>query len=105
MTRQDINQTFLRTAFLDGANATYVEAMQARYDKDPTSVAADWREFFDSLGDDGDSVAKTANGPSWEKPTWPLTPGDDLTHALDGNWPATQAVIAGKLKAKAAEIA
>ena len=27
MTRQDINQAFMRTAFLDGTNATYVEAL------------------------------------------------------------------------------
>ncbi len=48
MTRQDINQTFMRTAFLDGANATYVEALQARYEKDPNSVELSWRDFFDS---------------------------------------------------------
>ena len=60
MTRQDINQALLQTAFLDGANATYVEALQARYEKDPNSVEPGWREFFDALGDDPASVEKTA---------------------------------------------
>ena len=90
MTRQDINQNFLREAFLDGANATYVEALQARYEKDPNAVEASWREFFGALGDDAESVEKTVSGPSWEKPNWPQTPSDDLTHALDGDWPATE---------------
>jgi 2-oxoglutarate dehydrogenase E1 component len=105
MTRQDINQGFLRTAFLDGANATYVEALQARFEKDPGSVEASWRDFFESLGDDVESVEKTAAGPSWERPNWPLSPSDDLTHALDGDWPAAQKAVADKIKAKAAEIA
>ena len=52
MTRQDMNQAFMRTAFLDGANATYVEALQARFDRDPNSVEPSWREFFESVGDD-----------------------------------------------------
>jgi 2-oxoglutarate dehydrogenase E1 component len=105
MTRQDINQTFIRTAFLDGANATYVEALQARYEKDPSSVELSWREFFDSLGDDSDSVEKTVSGPSWERPNWPPAPSDELTHALDGDWPAAEKAIASKLRTKAAEVA
>ena len=105
MTRQDINQAFMRTAFLDGANSTYVEALQARYEKDPNSVEASWRDFFDSLGDDAGSVEKTVSGPSWERPNWPVTPDDELTHALDGDWPAAQKAISDKIKAKASEIA
>ena len=104
MTRQDMNQAFLRTAFLDGANATYVEQLQAAYEKDPNSVEASWREFFETLGDDSESIEKTHRGPSWERPNWPPTPDDDLTHALDGDWPATQKAVADKIKAKAAEI-
>ena len=104
MTRQDVNQTMLRTAFLDGANATYIEALQASYEKDPNSVEQSWREFFSTLGDDGPSVQKAASGPSWERPNWPLTPNDDLTHALDGDWPATAKVVSDKVKAKAAEL-
>src|SRR5947209_19240635 len=103
MTRQDINQNFLRTAFLDGANATYVEALQARFEKDPNSVEPGWREFFESLGDDADNISKAAAGPSWERPHWPLTPSDELTHALDGDWPPSEKAISSKLKARAAE--
>ncbi len=49
MSRQPKNDAFLRTSFLDGANAAYVEEMQARYAKNPGSVGDEWRHFFESL--------------------------------------------------------
>src|SRR5471030_1832893 len=102
MARQDINQSLLQSSFLDGANAAYVEALQARYERDPSSVETGWREFFDALGDDPATVEKTAKGPTWERPNWPPTPNGDLINALDGDWPATEKAIGDKLKAKAA---
>jgi len=102
MTRQDSNRAFLDTAFLDGANGAYVEALQAKYEADPNSVEPGWRAFFDALGDDPESVVKTAKGASWEKPQWPYIPRTDLISALDGDWPATEKAIGDKLKAKAA---
>ena len=102
MTRQDINQQLLQTSFLYGANSAYIEAMQAKYEKDPYSIEAGWREFFDALGDDPASVGKTAQGASWERPNWPVTPKDELTNALDGDWPATEKAIADKLRGRAA---
>ncbi len=46
MTRQDINQALLQTAFLYGANSAYIEALQAKYEKDPLSVEPGWRDVF-----------------------------------------------------------
>jgi len=37
------NQTLLDTLFLDGANAVYLEQMQALYVEDPSSVDESWR--------------------------------------------------------------
>ncbi|THD46422.1 MAG: 2-oxoglutarate dehydrogenase E1 component [Bradyrhizobium sp.] len=102
MTRQAINQTLLQTSFLYGANGAYVEALQAKYEKDPNSVEAGWRAFFDALGDDAASVGKAAEGASWRRPNWPATPHSDLINALDGDWPATERVVADKLRARAA---
>ena len=103
MTRQDVNQALLQTSFLYGANSAYIEALQAQYEKDPQSVEPGWREFFDALGDDPASVAKTARGASWRKSNWPASPKGDLINALDGDWPATEQAIADKLRARAAE--
>jgi 2-oxoglutarate dehydrogenase E1 component len=100
MTRQDFNQALLQTSFLYGANSAYIEELQAKYEKDPASVEAGWREFFDALGDDPASVEKTAQGASWKKANWPLSPKGELISALDGDWPAAEKVIGEKLRAK-----
>ncbi len=102
MTRQDSNRAVLDTAFLHGVNGAYVEALQAKYEADPNSVEPGWRAFFEALGDDPESVAKTAKGASWKVPQWPLIQRTDLISALDGDWPSTEKAIADKLKAKAA---
>ncbi len=101
MTRQDFNQTLLQTSFLYGANAPYIEELQAKYEKDPASVEPGWRDFFAALGDDPQSVEKQARGPSWEKPNWPVVPKNDLIAALDGDWPAIEKAVGEKLRAKA----
>jgi 2-oxoglutarate dehydrogenase E1 component len=101
MTRQDFNQALLQTSFLYGANAPYIEELQAKYEKDPNSVDQDWRDFFAALGDDPASVEKTAQGASWKRANWPLSPKGDLISALDGDWPAAEKAIGDKLRAKA----
>ncbi len=65
MTRHELNEVFARTSFLQGANATYLAELHARYEEDPASVDADWRAFFASLDDNKDSVLAEARGPAW----------------------------------------
>ncbi|MBC8020515.1 MAG: hypothetical protein H7X78_04785, partial [Methyloceanibacter sp.] len=65
MTRHELNEVFARTSFLDGANATYLAQLHARYEEDPASVDPDWRAFFASLDDNRDGVIAEARGPSW----------------------------------------
>ncbi|WP_262298569.1 2-oxoglutarate dehydrogenase E1 component [Microvirga sesbaniae] len=101
MARQDANQNFLNTAFLFGANASYIEDLQARYEKDPSSVDAEWQAFFGALKDDKQAVEKAANGPSWEKPNWPIHANGELVSALDGNWAQVEKAVGDKIKAKA----
>jgi 2-oxoglutarate dehydrogenase E1 component len=101
MARQDANQNFLNTAFLYGANASYIEELQARYEQDPSSVDAEWQAFFGALRDDKQAVEKAANGPSWEKPNWPIHANGELVSALDGNWAQVEKAVGDKIKAKA----
>ena len=49
MSRQPQNDAFARTSFLQGANAAYIEELQAQYEKNPGSVSDEWRLFFQSL--------------------------------------------------------
>src|SRR4051812_48446125 len=100
MSRQDANAAFALSSFLQGANATYIDDLYARFEKDPSSVDAEWQEFFKSLKDSPADVQKNAEGPSWEKTNWPLTPNDDLTSAMDGNWAKVEKAVGAKLAAK-----
>jgi 2-oxoglutarate dehydrogenase E1 component len=104
MRRQDqANDQFSLTSFLYGGNASYVEELQAEYEKDPNSVNAEWRAFFDSLKDDAGDVVRNARGASWKKPGWPIVANGELVSALDGNWGLVEKHIERKVKEKAAE--
>ena len=46
-------------------------------------------------------MKRGAEGPSWEKPNWPVTERSDLVSALDGNWPAIEKAFGAKTAAKA----
>ncbi|MEX1060545.1 MAG: 2-oxoglutarate dehydrogenase E1 component [Methyloceanibacter sp.] len=65
MTRHELNEVFARTSFLQGANATYLAELHARYQEDPASLDPEWRAFFVSLDDRRDDVLAEARGPSW----------------------------------------
>ena len=49
--RQPANTAFLQSAFLDGANAAYIEQLQEQWQRNPASVSAEWQKFFDSVRD------------------------------------------------------
>jgi 2-oxoglutarate dehydrogenase E1 component len=101
MSRQDANAAFARTSFLYGGNAAYIEDLYARYENDPGTVDAEWRAFFESMRDGSADVQKSAYGPSWKRPNWPVPPRDELISALDGQWLETEKALSGKIKARA----
>src|SRR5947208_6387442 len=101
MSRQDANAAFALSSFLQGTNAAYIDDLYARYEQDPGSVDAEWQEFFKSLKDTPADVQKNAEGASWGRDNWPLTPRDELTSALDGNWVQIEKAVGGKLAARA----
>nr|HML44258.1 hypothetical protein [Hyphomicrobium zavarzinii] len=49
MSRHALNEQFLRTSFLNGVNAPYIEELQSQYEKNPGSVTDEWRLFFESM--------------------------------------------------------
>jgi 2-oxoglutarate dehydrogenase E1 component len=103
MTRQPLNDRFLRTSFLSGANAAYVEEMQAAYERNPGSVSDEWRIFFDSLNEDPDQGAMSERGPSWGMPLAELESNNgngELVAALTGDFEATERSLRDKLQAK-----
>src|ERR1700742_507745 len=101
MSLQDANAAFALSSFFHGTNAAYIDDLCARFEQDPGSVDAEWQEFFKSLKDTPDDVRKNAEGASWGRDNWPLSPRDDLTSALDGNWVQVERAVGAKLAAKA----
>jgi 2-oxoglutarate dehydrogenase E1 component len=101
MSRQDANAAFALSSFLQGTNATYIDELYARYEQDPASVDTDWQEFFKSLKDSPADVQKNAEGASWGRDNWPITPRDELTSALDGNWAQVEKAVGSKIAARA----
>ncbi len=101
MARQEANEQFQITSFLDGANAAYIEQLYARYEDDPASVSAEWQSFFKALEDSPEDVKKAAKGASWQRKNWPIAASGDLVSALDGNWAVVEKAIETKVKAKA----
>src|SRR5262249_10671434 len=78
---------FETTSFLDGTNAVYIEQLHDLYNSHPISVDSDWRDFFASLEENIEISKRSAKGPSWKLPNWPIPVNGELTSALDGNWP------------------
>jgi len=101
MSRQDANANFALTSFLDGANAAYIDELYARYEKDPSSVDADWADFFKSLGARPAGVATTAEGPSGERTNGRGAPTDDLAAALDATGAPVEEAVGGRRAGKA----
>src|SRR5512147_1934627 len=85
--KPDTNAVFEATSFLYGANASFIEDMQARYQNDPNSVDESWRNFFEGLAE------RSAGRPSWARKDW-VDDADDVTRALTGS-PAPQPTAKG----------
>src|SRR5262245_59020537 len=102
MSRQDANAAFAQTSFLYGGNARYLEDLAARYASDPQVVDAEWRDFFQSLKDDG-GARVLAGGPSWKRPDWPYPPRDELTAALDSDWTGVEKGVGDRVRRRARE--
>ncbi|HEY7084736.1 MAG TPA: 2-oxoglutarate dehydrogenase E1 component [Hyphomicrobiaceae bacterium] len=104
MTRQPKNEAFARTSFLQGANAAYIEQMQAQYEKNPGSVSDEWRHFFASLQDEQSGRnGGNDHGPSWAKAREPIEQEGDreLLGALTGDWGEAEQHIRARLQARA----
>ncbi len=105
MTDQSSNDAFHASSFLQGHNAAYIDRLYAEYVRDPDAVDAAWARYFASFDEDGDPVEQ-ATGPSWARADWPLHPGDELTAALDGQWPEpgkTPREVGEKIRKRATE--
>ncbi len=101
MANNSDNDIFLKTSFLYGGNANYLEELQSRFEQNPSSVDAAWQNFFAGLKEERGDATRNAKGASWKQPGWPVPLNGELVAALDGNWIDVEKGIAGKLKGQA----
>lgn len=81
MARSSDNDIFLKTSFLYGGNATYLEELQSRYEQNPSSVDEGWRAFFAGLREQQGDAIRNARGASWKQPDWPVPLNGELVSA------------------------
>ena len=86
MAREEANEIFAGTSFLYGGNAPYIDEIYARYQADPGSVDAQWKEFFAKLNDSPQDIEANARGASWERADWPVKVNGEWVSALDSDW-------------------
>lgn len=104
MSRQASNERFLRTSFLSGANAAYIEEMQAQYEQNPEAVTEEWRQFFESVQDERFAEAEIdsgRSGPSWAAPLEQLQQNGELIAALTGDYEQTERRIDDRIQQRA----
>jgi 2-oxoglutarate dehydrogenase E1 component len=106
MSRNEKNEMFQRTSFLNGVNAVYIEEMQERYEQNPGSVTDEWRLFFQSLQEErqrasGNGEAQAGHGPSWGRPVNELTQTSDLVAALTGDYGASEREVRDRIAQRA----
>src|SRR5208283_581033 len=101
--QENLNEAFLRTSFLDGANAAYIEDLYERFQENPGSVTADWRAFFADLKDRKERVLAEASGPSWKPKSGGLSEDGDLLNAFAADWGREEQEIVRKISIKAQE--
>lgn len=52
-------------SFLSGVNSEYIAHLYAQYRRNPASIDASWKRFFDDLNDEEVSILKELHGASW----------------------------------------
>jgi len=100
MSRQDLNRHFLKTAFLDGTNAAYIEELQDQYEQNPGSVGDEWRHFFESLKEERGGTPGDHH-PSWAVPLEKLSTNGDLVSALTADYGQTERHVRERIAERA----
>ena len=72
---------FEASSYLTGANAPFIVDLYERYVADFAAVSADWRRFFDGLGDDGRAALADLGGPDWGPRATRVVSNDEAVHA------------------------
>ena len=59
------NTIFEKTSFLQGSNSPFIKDLYLQYLNNPASIPQSWKDFFDGLGEEKETVQREILGPSW----------------------------------------
>ena len=59
------NLEFEKTGFLSKSNSAFIEQMYLQYINQDPSLPDSWKNYFDEIGDEVDTIVNEINGPSW----------------------------------------
>ena len=106
--REERNDIFARTSFLDGTNAAYIERLYENFLEDPRSVDGEWRAFFTDIQSELQSVSErksqALNEPSWARDDWPIPAKGELVSVLDSDWRPVEKSLQNKIRAGAKDL-
>ena len=59
------NLEFENTGFLTKSNRAFIEQMYLQYINKDSNLPESWKNYFDEIGDEVETIVKEINGPSW----------------------------------------
>ncbi len=60
------NLEISKTSFLSKANSSFIEDMYLRYLANDTTLPLSWKNYFNTLGEEIDTIVKDLEGPTWK---------------------------------------
>jgi len=59
------NLEYEKTSFLNKSNSAFIERMYLKFINKEADLPESWKDYFEGIGDELNTVAKEINGPSW----------------------------------------
>ncbi len=59
------NLEFEKTGFLNKSNSAFIEQMYLQYINQDPNLPSSWRNYFEEIGEEIDTIVNEINGPSW----------------------------------------
>jgi 2-oxoglutarate dehydrogenase E1 component len=59
------NLKYEKTSFLNKSNSAFIERMYLKFVNNEADLPDSWKDYFEGIGDELNTIAKEINGPSW----------------------------------------
>ena len=59
------NLEYEKTSFLNKSNSAFIEQMYLKFINKDADLPDSWKDYFEGIGDELNTIANEINGPSW----------------------------------------